>query len=110
MSLGPAIPIEPATAELSERSLRVVVTRSEIYDSVYIEEVTFGEEGCCARVSAVRSIDMAAFQESFGMHGEVAGFQFDRWLSPSSFGFTFKRRRFVLSNAGLPNVSILETK
>lgn len=109
MTLGPASEIKGGTDEVASRRLRVVVTLSEIYNSLSIEELTFGEENCCVRVATSRSVSLESFMDAFGMHGEVQGCEFDKWLSPSSFAFTFQERRFILTNAGAADVSVVES-
>lgn len=75
-------------------SLRVVVYRSEIYQSLVLETLTTGFEGCCSKVAASRSIDLAAFAAHFGFKGELSGFVFSGWSSPSSFRFTYRGEPF----------------
>ena len=71
-----------------------MVYRSEIYQSLVIEIVTTGLEGCCAVVAERRAIDLAAFAKHFGFQGESAGFVFDGWTSPQSFRFTYDGKPF----------------
>lgn len=71
------------------RSLRVVVYRSEIYQSLVIETLTTGLEGCCGQITRRQSVDLEAFASYFGLHGEVSGFVFSNWVSPQSFAFTY---------------------
>ena len=76
------------------QTIRLVVYRSEIYQSLVIETLTTGLEGCCVKVAQTRSIDLAAFAAHFGFKGEVAGFEFISWSSPQSFRFTYKGKPF----------------
>jgi len=76
------------------RAYRVVQLTSEIYDTVLIEEITMGNEGFGKKVKAVRQVDLDGFVKSFGFVGEIAGFTFVRWESPTSFRFRFKGREF----------------
>ena len=76
------------------QSLRVVVYRSEIYQSLVLETLTTGLEGCCSKVAASHSVDLAAFAEHFGFKGELSGFVFSSWSSPSSFRFTYRGEPF----------------
>lgn len=76
------------------QSLRLVVYRSEIYQSLVLETLTTGLEGCCSKVAVARSIDLASFAQHFGFKGEVSGFVFAGWSSPSSFRFTYRGEPF----------------
>ena len=82
----------PATPQA--QSLRVVVYRSEIYQSLVIETLTTGLEGCCGKVAEARSVDLASFAEHFGFKGELSGFVFAGWSSPLSFRFTYQGKPF----------------
>ncbi|TYQ26285.1 hypothetical protein PseudUWO311_12200 [Pseudanabaena sp. UWO311] len=84
-------------AKVKGRAYRVVVLLEDIYNSVFIEQVTFGIEGCCKKVSSVRRFDIKNFSAKFGFAGEISGFRFMRWLSPTSFIFRYKDRLFVMT-------------
>ena len=76
------------------KALRLVVYRSEIYQSLVIETVTEGVEGCCSRVASARAFDLEAFASHFGFKSEVTGFSFAGWTSPTSFRFTYQGKPF----------------
>ena len=42
------------TAKVQGRAYRVVVLTSEIYNTIYLEEITLGREGCCKRLAQIR--------------------------------------------------------
>ncbi|MFH0959040.1 MAG: hypothetical protein V1897_10095 [Pseudomonadota bacterium] len=56
------------TLDAQSRTYRVVVTTSEIYNRVYIEEITSGDEGCCAKIVSVREINLEQLYRRFGSH------------------------------------------
>jgi hypothetical protein len=85
---------DPSPDAPQAQSLRVVVYRSEIYQSLVVETLTTGLEGCCSTVAAARSVDLASFAEHFGFKGELSGFVFAGWSSPSSFRFTYRGQPF----------------
>jgi hypothetical protein len=85
---------DPSPDNPQAQSLRVVVYRSDIYQSLAIETLTTGLEGCCAKVAQTRSFDLEAFAAHFGFKGEVSGFVFTGWTSPQSFRFTYKGKPF----------------
>ena len=90
----------PASAPRDQR-FRLVVYRSEIYQSLAIEKITTGLEGCCTKLAQSRSVDLQAFATHFGFKGELSGFAFGEWTSPNSFGFNFRGKPFaatVLNN------------
>ena len=84
------------------QTLRLVVYRSEIYQSLVIETISTGLEGCCAKVVHARSFDLAAFAAHFGFKGEVTGFEFIGWSSPRSFHFMYNGKPFhaTVTNGG----------
>ena len=98
-----SVPEESPAADPRDRTLRLVVYRSEIYQSVAIETITTGLEGCCTKLAASRLIDLQAFATHFGFKGELNGFVFSGWSSPNSFRFTFRDVPFsavVLASPG----------
>ena len=107
MSAAQSSTLLPAAEDLSAaaprgQTLRLVVYRSEIYQSLVVETVTTGLEGCCTKVAQSRAMDLHAFAAHFGFKGELAGFAFTDWTSPRAFRFTFKRKPFsaTVSNDG----------
>ncbi|WP_295682668.1 hypothetical protein [uncultured Nevskia sp.] len=93
LSVGTGSEELPAEAPQAQ-TLRVVVYRSEIYQSVVIETLTTGFESCCRKVVQTRSFDLETFANRFGFKGEVSGFVFTGWLSPQSFQFTYQSKPF----------------
>lgn len=90
------------------RAYRIVQLVSEIYDTILIEEVTLGNEGCCRKVRGVSQIDLDGFVKAFGFAGEISGFQFVKWESESSFRFRFKDREFTAAGLGKSRLTISE--
>src|SRR2546428_10411815 len=45
---------------------RVVQLVSEIYDTILLEEVTLGNEGCCKKIIRVSKVDLDGFAKAFG--------------------------------------------
>ena len=84
-------------AAVQARAYRVVITTEEIYNSVYLETVSFGGEGCCKKLARVMKFDLEAFADTYAFVGEKSGFQFVQWLSDSAFIFQYKEREFVMS-------------
>jgi hypothetical protein len=84
-------------AKVQGRAYRVAILVSEIYNTVFLEEVALGSEGCCKKLSRSRQFDLKAFAASYGFKGELSAFEFVRWLSPTSFVFRYRDRNFVMS-------------
>jgi hypothetical protein len=80
----------------------------EIYDTVLIEEVTLGSEGCCKKVRSVRKVDLDAFSKAFGMGGDISGFTFLNWGLENSFRFRVQGREFEASGLGKATLTISE--
>ncbi len=94
------------SAPVQGRPYRLVITTSEIYNSIYIEMVTLGGEGCCKKLKTVRKFDLDAFASAYKFIGEQAGFEFIEWLSPTSLVFRYQEREFVMSDIGKERVSV----
>ena len=94
----------------SGKAYRVVQLVSEIYDTVFIEEISLGNEGCCVKVKKVRRVDLDGFAKTFGFIGEIAGFSFRGWESGTSFRFRFHDREFVATGLDKPRLVVDEVK
>ncbi|MCE7991313.1 MAG: hypothetical protein HEP71_05005 [Roseivirga sp.] len=52
---------------------RICIANSEIYNGLYIEQVTLGREGCCKAIVESRELDLFQVFEKFGLTGEISG-------------------------------------
>jgi len=93
-------------AEIQARIFRVVVLTSEIYNTVYIEEITTGREGCCRRLKSIRKLDLEDWAQQFKMKGELAGFRIVRWSTPTTAEVEFQGRAFVLTDLDRARVRV----
>ncbi|MFN5398986.1 MAG: hypothetical protein ACK5C4_15415, partial [Pseudanabaena sp.] len=93
-------------AKVQGKAYRVVILLEDIYNRVFIEQVTFGTEGCCKKVTNARMVDLKTFVAKFGFTGEINGFRFMRWISPTSFIFRYKDRLFVMTAIDSPEVKV----
>ena len=101
---------EDSSFEIQGRAYRIVVTTAEIYNRVYIEEITKGDEGCCVKVASNRELDLDQFMKKYGFIGEKSGFKFLQWLSSTSFEFQFRNKKFQAINIENEKVKIIEAK
>jgi hypothetical protein len=89
-------------------SYRVIITTSEIYNSIYIEKVIFGIEGSNARISKIKKINMDEFQAKFKIKGEIAGFELEKWINEKIFLIKRNDRKFKFSAIDQPNIIVEE--
>lgn len=94
------------SAKVQGRAYRVAILVSEIYNTVYLEEVAFGSEGCCKKLLRSRRFDLKGFAEAYGFTGELSGFEFVRWQSPTSFVFRYHERNFIMSAINKAKVKV----
>ena len=86
---------------------RVIITTSEIYNTIYFEKVTFGEEGCCKQVEYIVEFDLQSFANKYFIGGELTGFHFMSWQKDGSFDFEMKNQKF---NVQISKEKVLVTK
>jgi len=109
LSTGQITWSEGASEETSSGCLyRVAVLTSEIYNTVLLEEVTLGPEGCCAELGKVREFNLQAFADTFDLPGELSGFEVSRWSAPDAFEFTYHERQFRMDGVGRGTVAVYE--
>lgn len=89
---------------------RLVQLVHEIYDTILVEEVAVGEEGCCKRVTGISVVDLDALVTAFEMNGEVNGFEFVEWDTSATFRFKFKGRKFIATVLNRSRLSVTEEK
>ncbi|MBR9916333.1 hypothetical protein GYB29_01270 [bacterium] len=74
---------------------RIIITTSEIYDTIYIDRVTFGPETCCKSIQQTWKIDSFEMSEKLELRGEFTGFNFIQWRNTNEFEFKLKGRNFI---------------
>ncbi|NUQ81381.1 MAG: hypothetical protein HUU10_07190 [Bacteroidetes bacterium] len=78
-------------------AFRVLITTSEIYNYIYIEKITYGEEGFGKRIEYRSRLNTIIFSDKFKITGEFTGVKFSNWISYNSFIFTIDNKRFELT-------------
>jgi len=94
--------------DTSGERYRVVVTTSEIYNSVYLEKISLGTEGCCVQLRSIQNLNLNILKENFGLKGEIAGFKLIEWETFNVFIFTIHSRTFRAQVAENSEVEIEE--
>jgi hypothetical protein len=73
----------------------VIVTVSEIYYHLYIQRISFGEEGCCKKIERAFQILDKDLSGDF----EIKSFEGIKWLSWNSFIITLnENERFIVKD------------
>lgn len=98
-------PADPVTRTVA---YRVGITTSEIYNKIYLEMITYGDEGCCKKIEEIRKINDRKFAEKFKIGGEFSGFEFIKWLSPTSFEVKMKERNFKFYDIQNSDIKVVE--
>jgi hypothetical protein len=92
------------------RYLRFVVYGQveEMPSTFRIETITYGDEGCCRRLTRARQFDIAKpMKETFGpFPSKDQEFHFVRWLNETSIEFDYFGKRFVLTDLDKNSVRI----
>ena len=94
--------------DTSGERYRVVITTSEIYNSVYLEKISIGPEGCCVQLQSIQNLNLNNLKVKFGLKGEIAGFKLIEWETFNVFIFTIHSRTFKAQIAENSEVEIEE--
>lgn len=78
-------------------AFRWFITTSEIYDQIYIEKVSYGEEGGSKRLIWRKKLDMEFFNEK-GIYGEISNVGFIKWMEDESCIVSIQETKFEISN------------
>ena len=79
--------------------MRVVITSSEIYRDIYIEKVSFGEEGSGKKIEWKRMIDRENLIKIFKFNDEFSSVKFKRWVTWNSFELNIQDKKILFSHA-----------
>jgi hypothetical protein len=86
--------------QVQGKVLRMVIyAGTEEMPSTYrIEEITFGQEGCCRKLLRAREFQLYGHMKAFGALNRKEGreFEFIKWLSPSSLEFKHFGKQYAL--------------
>lgn len=91
-------------------AFRFIITTSEIYDQIIIEEIRFGEEGGVKTVFFTRQVDLSDLAESFKILGEISEIEFIKWNEWNSFEVKILDRKFLFKNIEKPILNVEEIK
>lgn len=89
---------------------RAIFTTSEIYDDIYIEKVSLGEEGGGKKIEWKRLVDRDNFISNFKLKGEFSGVVFIKWISWNSFELNIHNKRFLFKNLESNKIQVKELK
>jgi hypothetical protein len=89
-------------------AFRFIITTSEIYDQIIIEEIHFGEEGGGKTVFFTRQVDLIELAEAFKIYGEISGIEFIKWKEWNSFEVKILDRKFLFKNIEKPILNVKE--
>ena len=78
-------------------SYRVVILRSEIYNSLDIEEIRHGILNPL-KINFIKNIDLYALFRKFELKGEISDVKFDSWVNATTCVLKIKGKRYELSN------------
>lgn len=73
---------------------RIVITLSEVYHYIYIQELNYGDEGCCVEVIRTFQIDIEKNLEKRYFYG-ISDIQ---WIDYKSLSFIGDSNKYMLNN------------
>ena len=82
---GPTQWFDKSQGEVRGSAWRVGIVISESNSVIIIEQITYGIEGCCAKVVSAKKLDMDMLWKKLGLRGEQTGVEFAAWMSADSF-------------------------
>ena len=105
LSQGPCYNLIKSVSDtIVQGSYRVVITADAVHSngeegySIYIEQFTFGEEGCCRKFIKCFQIEPGEIMEKFNIDGEPWKLGFIKWLSVTSFQIVLAHTKFNISH------------
>jgi len=89
---------------------RAILTTSEIYNDIYIEKVSVGEEGSGKKIEWKRLVDRNNLISNFRLKGEFSGVIFIKWTTWNSFELNIHDKRFLFKNLESDKIQVRELK
>ncbi|MEA5005596.1 MAG: hypothetical protein VB022_04195 [Rikenellaceae bacterium] len=89
---------------------RFILTTPEIYNDIYIEKVSVGEEGGGKKIEWKRLIDRDNLTSNFKLKGEFTGVVFIKWTTWNSFELNIQGKRFLFKNLESDKIQVRELK
>ena len=77
---GPIKWLDEPEEDIAGKAHRICITTSDIYNNLYIEQVTFGMEGCCKKIVTKNKLDLYELFNQYQLTGEIANVSFILWI------------------------------
>jgi hypothetical protein len=103
---GPTNWLDKPVNEVYGFSYRFVITTSEIYNQLFIEKVTYGDEGSGKKLIIKREIPIDEMFDKLALKGERAGVEFIKWIDSTSFIIRVQKQNFLISDIGNETIRI----
>jgi len=94
---GPCVWLDAPEKDVYGYAYRFIITTAEIYDNIFIEKVSYGDEGSNKQMVYKRKLPLTDIFRKFGLEGEVGGVEFIEWIDSTSFVIKMKEKKFLVS-------------
>lgn len=89
---------------------RAIITTSEIFNDIYIEKVSVGEEGGGKKIEWKRLVDRDNLISNFKLKGEFSGVVFIKWTTWNSFELNIQDKRLLFTNLESDKIQVKRIK
>jgi hypothetical protein len=89
--------LEEPIDEVEGIAYRVIMTREDIYNRIFIEKITYGMEGCCKSIIYKKEVSLEELYKMFNLKGEIAGVEFRDWVNDKSFDLRINNKIFTIT-------------
>ena len=89
---------------------RAIITTSEIYNDIYIEKVSVGEEGGGKKIEWKRQVDIDNLIANFALKGEFSGVVFIKWTTWNSFELNIQDKKLLFKNLESDKIQVKELR
>ena len=89
--------LEEPIDEVEGIAYRVIMTREDIYNRIFIEKITYGIEGCCKSIIYKKEVSLEELYKMFNLKGEIAGVEFRDWVNDKSFDLRINNKIFTIT-------------
>ncbi len=103
---GPIHWLDKPEEKVHAIAFRIAISTSEIYSNLYIEKVTYEQEGCCKVIFQSRKLDLYEVYKKFGLSGEISEVRFNQWTGSNSCEIVIQGKRYKMTNLDNEKINI----
>ncbi len=89
-----------------QTAFRVIITTSEIYNTLIFEKVSYGSEGGNKQILTKRKVDLEQIWTEFKLTREITSLEFIKWLTWDSFEIKILDSNYIFKDISSGTINV----